>query len=167
MTECNAPDDAVGFVERMGLFWEAEGFPRIAGRIFGFLFLQPDACSLDELADALAVSKASVSTDARRLEQYGLLERQSRPGDRRDYYGIAPDVTARMVAMRRERIARFRDMLACDATAGALHPVVRDRLRAMDVVHRHLDTALDAILRELESEGLASTAIAPNHATRS
>ena len=70
---------------------EADGLPRIAGRIFGYLLLNPGECSLEDLSSALGVSRASVSNDARRLAQMGLLERRSRPGDRRDYYSISPD----------------------------------------------------------------------------
>ena len=54
------------FVERMGLTLEGEGLPRIAGRLFGFLLVHPEAYSLDELAERLQVSKASISTNARR-----------------------------------------------------------------------------------------------------
>ena len=38
------------FVERMGLVSEADGLPRIAGRIFGYLLLTTGECSLDDLA---------------------------------------------------------------------------------------------------------------------
>jgi DNA-binding transcriptional regulator GbsR (MarR family) len=63
------------FIERMGLALEADGLPRIAGRIFGLLLVSEDACSLDDLACDLKVSKASVSTNARMLEQRAVLER--------------------------------------------------------------------------------------------
>lgn len=72
------------FVERMGMALEADGLPRIAGRIFGLLLVSEDCRSLNELAAELHVSKASVSTNARLLEQRGVLERDSRPSDRRD-----------------------------------------------------------------------------------
>lgn len=86
------------FVERMGLTLEREGLPRIAGRLVGFLIVHEGAFSLDELAEELQVSKASVSTNARQLEQYGLVERTSEPGDRRDYYQMGPDVWERLLA---------------------------------------------------------------------
>jgi DNA-binding transcriptional regulator GbsR (MarR family) len=85
-------------VERMGLALEAEGLPRIAGRLLGFLLVHEGAFSLDDLADELHVSKASVSTNARQLERYGLLERTSAPGDRRDYYQMGPDVWEKLLA---------------------------------------------------------------------
>jgi DNA-binding transcriptional regulator GbsR (MarR family) len=85
-------------VERMGLALEAEGLPRIAGRLLGFLLVHEGAFSLDDLADELQVSKASVSTNARQLERYGLVERTSAPGDRRDYYQMGPDVWEKLLA---------------------------------------------------------------------
>lgn len=82
---------ATRFVERLGLQVEGEGFPRIAGRMIGYLLLQDEPSSLDELAEKLQVSKASVSTNARALEDMGFVERRSVPGDRRDYYMIVDE----------------------------------------------------------------------------
>ncbi len=67
------------FVERMGLMLEEDGMPRIAGRMFGYLLVHEGPFSLDELAERLQVSKASISTNARLLEQLGMLERISAP----------------------------------------------------------------------------------------
>ncbi|CAN5658915.1 siderophore transport transcriptional regulator MmpR5 [soil metagenome] len=100
------------FVERMGMLMEAEGLPRSAGRIFGFLLLAKDACPLDELADTLQVSKASVSTNARLLEQCGLLERTGTLGDRRDFYQMRPDAWERMLHSAQRRWETMRALLA-------------------------------------------------------
>jgi len=91
------------FVERVGLHMEADGMPRSAGRIFGYMLLTEGSCSLDELADALQVSKASVSTNARLLEQVGVLERTIELGDRRDFYRMRPDAWERMLLLARKR----------------------------------------------------------------
>ncbi len=91
------------FVERMGLMMEADGLPRSAGRIFGFLLLTETPFSLDEMAEKLQVSKASVSTNARLLEQAGLLDRISSPGDRRDFYRMRPDAWEQMLRVARRR----------------------------------------------------------------
>lgn len=100
------------FVERMGLHLEADGMSRSAGRIFGYMLLAPAPCSLDELAEALQVSKASVSTNARLLEQAGLLERISEPGDRRDFYEMRGDAWERMLLMARRRWERLNRVLS-------------------------------------------------------
>lgn len=137
------------FVEQMGLAADEDGFPRIAGRLFGLLLLSPEPRSLDDLAAALGVSKASVSTDARRLLQHGVLVRSSRPGDRRDYYAVAPDFFERLVAYRISRWAALR-ALAADAQRRlpAQPPAVRDRLRYLDEVHDFFVGRVDEALAE-------------------
>ena len=100
------------FIEEVGLAAEADGLPRIAGRLFGHLLLSPGPCTLDEIADALDVSKGSVSTDARLLLRHGWLRRTSRVGDRKDYYEMAPDFFAGIVAYRLERWDALHDLVA-------------------------------------------------------
>ncbi len=96
----------------MGLALESEGLPRIAGPIFGLLLVSEDCRSLDDLAGELGVSKASASTNARLLEQRGVLERNSRPSDRRDYYRIPPDLFSHTMAQRLERWRRFHEAIS-------------------------------------------------------
>ena len=98
------------FIDRMGHAAESDGFSPIAGRLFGVLLLSAEPLSLDELAETLGVSKASVSTDARRLLERGIVERVSRPGDRRDYYELAPDFFAQIIRSRISRWRRLHDL---------------------------------------------------------
>jgi DNA-binding transcriptional regulator GbsR (MarR family) len=105
------------FIERMGLALESDGLPRIAGRIFGLLLISEDARSLDDLAGELRVSKASVSTDARLLEQRGVLERISHLGDRRDYYRVPPDLFSHTMAQRLARWQRFHEAIGAARTS--------------------------------------------------
>jgi DNA-binding transcriptional regulator GbsR (MarR family) len=117
------------FVERMGVVLGDDGMARIAGRIFGLLLVSPEELSLCEIADTLGVSKASVSLDTRRLEQRGLLERVSRPGDRRDYYRMRDDLLMNLMEQRLRRWRRIHDAVSEGRRAlqGA-SPVVDERL---------------------------------------
>jgi DNA-binding transcriptional regulator GbsR (MarR family) len=95
------PDRSVNrFIEQLGLIAEADGLPRIAGRMFALILLAEAPLSLDEIAAKLGVSKASASTDARVLLRHGWLRRTVQPGDRRDYYELVPDFFAEFVAYR-------------------------------------------------------------------
>lgn len=119
----------VNFIERMGLVLESDGLPRIAGRIFGLLLVSDDARSLDDLAGELRVSKGSVSTNARLLEQRGLLERVCRPADRRDYYSVPQDLFTHTMAQRLARWQRFHEAIGSARTHLPIRsPEVRDRL---------------------------------------
>lgn len=77
------------FVERMGLIAEGDGLSRIAGRIMGLMIIDGGPLSFTELAEQLAVSRGSISTNTRFLEHLGVIERVARRGDRQDYFQLA------------------------------------------------------------------------------
>ena len=116
------------FVERSGLIAEREGFSRIAGRIFGLLMLSPTELSLEEIAERLSVSRASVSTEARRLQDHGIVERTSRPGDRKDYYHIAPNHYLRSLEQRFQTLQEMVALLSDGQKMEHLPPETVDRL---------------------------------------
>jgi DNA-binding transcriptional regulator GbsR (MarR family) len=131
-------DDTVQeFVERMGRMLEAEGMPRIAGRIFGFLLVHEGAHSLDELAERLQVSKGSVSTNARLLEQMGVVERSSEPGDRRDYYRMGPEAWERMLRVAQRKWETMRQVLT-EAAASLPEEMEVGRARLIRAEQFHL-----------------------------
>ncbi|HEU4648052.1 MAG TPA: MarR family transcriptional regulator [Gemmatimonadales bacterium] len=137
------------FVERVALFFEDEGFSRIAGRIFGRLLLSAEPLSLDALAEELAVSKASVSTETRTLEHRGLLERVGRPGDRKVYYQVGADLPIRTMELRLDRIRRFQ-LLMHDAPApsGPAARTVRSRLREIESAYEHVQHVVGGAVAE-------------------
>jgi DNA-binding transcriptional regulator GbsR (MarR family) len=157
MTESSLPASYSRFIETMGLLWEAEGLPRIAGRIFGFLALQIEPCSLDDIAAGLGVSKASVSTDARRLEHHGLVVRVGRPGDRRDYYAISPDAPVFSIAQKLERLRRFSSAIDGILDPEELPPAIRDRFANMKAYHERVVHHLEELLAELRAPQEATT----------
>jgi DNA-binding transcriptional regulator GbsR (MarR family) len=78
------------FVDRLGLFFELLGATRTMGRVYGWLLIcHPPQQSLTELAGALAVSKASISTVARQLQEGGMIERLPSP-NRQHLYRVTP-----------------------------------------------------------------------------
>ncbi len=86
------------FVEDVGLFFEEMGFPRMAGRILGWLLIcEPPEQSAGQLAEALQASKGSLSTMTRLLIQIGLVERVGLPGERRDYFRIKPGAWPQLI----------------------------------------------------------------------
>lgn len=94
--------DRQAFIEEMGLALEAFGMPRMAGRLLGALLVaEPPEQSADELAATLRASRGSISTTTRLLEAPGLIERVSKPGERKVYWRNRPN--AWVAAMERER----------------------------------------------------------------
>lgn len=135
------------FVEEMGRAVGADGLTRIAGRIFAYLLLSERPASLDDIADDLAVSKASVSTEARRLEARGVLLRVRRVNDRRDYYTVAEDFHARRLEHTIERWSRVRDVLQrTREKVPKLSARVRGRLAYMAEVQDFMSQRLEQAL---------------------
>lgn len=85
------------FVEEFGLWYMRAGVPRMAGRILGWLLVcDPPEQTMQEIAERLSASKASVSTMTRMLERVGLIKRTSTPGERRVRYRVEPYAFAKM-----------------------------------------------------------------------
>ena len=76
------------FVEQLGLIAQADGLPRIAGRILGLMVIHGGPFSFSELSTKLQVSRGSISTNTRLLENLGVIERMTRVGERQDYFKL-------------------------------------------------------------------------------
>jgi DNA-binding transcriptional regulator GbsR (MarR family) len=135
------------FIEQMGLIMAADGLPRIGGRLLALLLITEGDVSLDDIARRLRVSKPSVSTNARQLEQRGVIEKVSRTADRRDYYRIADHVLERTM---QQRLAKLQRLQACVETA-------RTSLVASTRINRRLDSFVSACahLSEITADALA------------
>lgn len=99
------------FVEQVGLLFEQNGVPRMAGRIIGWLLVcDPPHQSMAELVEALQASKSSISSMSRLLIQLGLVERVSLPGQRRDYFHIAAGVWRSTLRSGLAQLTAFREL---------------------------------------------------------
>src|SRR5437773_6056452 len=117
------------FVEAGGHTTQSFGLGRIIGQIYAVLYLSPTPMCLDDIAKELGVSKASVSTTVRQLEQWAAVRRVWVKGDRKDYYEAETDFGT---MVRHGLLMTFRKKLE---TAGTQIGHVEDSLkRAMEKV---------------------------------
>ena len=99
------------FVEDVGLLFEHDGHPRMAGRIIGWLMIcEPPHQSMDELAQTLNASKASISTMTRLLIQMSLVERVGLPGERRDHFRVKSGAWTEMMRESKESMMEGRKL---------------------------------------------------------
>lgn len=81
------------FVDGIGAAAATSGIlTQIQGRIFGLLYLQPGALSLDEIAAELELSKGNVSVQIRGLLEWHLVRRVPVGRSRKDHYEAATDL---------------------------------------------------------------------------
>ncbi|GAA1952002.1 MarR family transcriptional regulator [Microbacterium aquimaris] len=82
-----------GPAEQAAALLTASGMPRMQSRVLMALVGSPDeGYTAADLADRLGVSAAAVSGAVRALQAMRLIQRLSRPGDRRDRYDLADDM---------------------------------------------------------------------------
>jgi DNA-binding transcriptional regulator GbsR (MarR family) len=154
-------------VGRISSFW---GLNKAMGELYALLYLSPEPMSLDDMAEAIGISKASVSIHMRALERIGMVRKIWAVGDRRDYYEAEVDFWAIAKGIFREREAReFNQALgsvtqslelvqmAGTGQADARVQFYLDRLKHMQNFFKTLDTLIRAVLTldELRLSSLA------------
>jgi DNA-binding transcriptional regulator GbsR (MarR family) len=132
-SEDGTRDSIEQFIERLGLYFEEFGLPRIGGRLLGLLIVAERPLSLDEIARRLLVSRASVSTNARLVLATRLVERVGIPGDRRDYYTFSRDAWDAIIEVDLAGVTKLRDF-SQDAVAGLADANDPARTRLADVI---------------------------------
>ncbi len=142
------------FIEDMGLYFEAQGVPRMAGRILAWLLIcEPAEQTMPEIGERLGASKGSVSTMARILIQSELVERISRRGVRADFYRIAPNFGDKVMGSAVKKFTAMRQIteqglaLLSDAA-----PQRKSRLQNLHNVYRFLEERFPNMLAEWHTE---------------
>jgi DNA-binding transcriptional regulator GbsR (MarR family) len=95
-----AREEFIQGMSRISHFW---GFPKAMGAIYGAVYLSPAPLSLDEIVEQVGVTKGAVSTNVRALERLGMVHKQIRIGDRKDYYEAEEDFWKVIKGVLRER----------------------------------------------------------------
>lgn len=147
-------DNKQQFVEDTGLYFEKIGLTRMAGRIIGWLLIcDPPYQTMGDLVEALQASKSSISTSLRMLEQYSLIQRFSRPGERRDYYRLAPDIWVWSFQSRMHLVTEMRQLAEHGlALLADESPEQRRRLELMRDVNGYLEREFPKMLEGWEIE---------------
>jgi HTH-type transcriptional regulator, glycine betaine synthesis regulator len=97
-----AKSNLIRGVGRISNFW---GLNKAMGELYGLLYLSLEPLSLDQMAEALNISKASVSIHVRALERVRMVRKIWAVGDRRDYYEAEIDFWEIAKGIFREREA--------------------------------------------------------------
>jgi DNA-binding transcriptional regulator GbsR (MarR family) len=104
------------FIDTSGEMAERYGLTRVAGLLKGLLLLSPGPLSLDDMAERLEVSKASVSTNIRLLERWKAVRRVFNRGDRKNYYELRGDLweieTEIVTTIMTDELGKFAEHLA-------------------------------------------------------
>jgi DNA-binding transcriptional regulator GbsR (MarR family) len=135
------------YVEEVALGMERQGLFRMAGRVLGWLLIcDPPEQTSGQIAEVLQASKGSMSAALKFLVPSGLVERISRPGDRRNYYRCRPGAWPDLARDQSRQYDEFRKLalrgleLLADAPAAR-----RERLQGMHDLYAWLEREMPAL----------------------
>jgi DNA-binding MarR family transcriptional regulator len=135
------------YIEEVALGFERQGLFRMAGRVIGWLLIcDPPEQTFGQIAGVLQASKGSISAAMKFLVPAGLVERISRPGERRDYYRCRPGAWAELARDQSRQYDDFRKLaqrgleLLADAPAAR-----RERLQGMHDLYAWLEREMPAL----------------------
>ncbi|UCE95792.1 MAG: transcriptional regulator [Candidatus Bathyarchaeota archaeon] len=141
------------FIEKFGLYFESYTlYPRIAGRIFGYLLIcNPPHKSAKQIAVQLRIAKSSVSSMMRLLMQSRLVEQVSIPGERPRYYRIREGGWGEMFLRRLQGLSAVRELLSegLELLKGK-DPMLRERIEELDGLYEFFENEIPSISRRWE-----------------
>jgi DNA-binding transcriptional regulator GbsR (MarR family) len=87
----------------MGTRW---GVNRTVAQVHALLYLSPESLTAEDIAETLSVARSNVSTSLKELQNWNLVQIDSRIGDRRDYFQTSSDVWALFLTVVEQRVER-------------------------------------------------------------
>ena len=87
----------------MGARW---GVNRTVAQVHALLYLSPEPLTAEDIADTLSVARSNVSTSLKELQNWDLVQIDSRIGERRDYFQTSADVWTLFLTVVEQRVER-------------------------------------------------------------
>lgn len=101
-------------IEKIGLYFDKEGFQPIAGRILGLLMvMDKEQFTFDEIVEELQISKSSASNALKNLEIREDIEYITQPGDRKRYFQVRKQDKFTLIKGFEKKMRQSMDMFDC------------------------------------------------------
>ncbi len=128
------------------------GLNNIMVQLYLILYMNDESMSLNEMAEHLKISKASVSVTIRALERYGAVSRVWVKGSRKDYYKAKMDIIevmmARVKSITQDRLLEIENMIDSSyETLKGINCFKKEEQVSIEAFRRKLD-----ILRSLSNK---------------
>ena len=99
-------DSALQFILHWGEMGTRWGVNRTVAQVHALLYLSLEALTAEEIADILSVARSNVSTSLKELQNWNLVQVESRMGDRRDFFRTSADVWTLFLTVVEQRVER-------------------------------------------------------------
>ncbi len=97
------------FIAAWGQMGSAWGISRTMGEAFALLYITGEGMNTDEVMERLRISRGNASMSLRALQDWGIVTRVHKRGDRKEYFEAESDVWAMFKTIARERKRRELD----------------------------------------------------------
>ncbi len=93
------------FIEAWGKLGSEWGINRTMAQVHALLLVSPEAMTTEEIMEELSISRGNANMTLRDLISWGLIEKQHKPGERKEYFYADKDTwnIARQVAQERKK----------------------------------------------------------------
>jgi len=93
------------FIESWGKLGSEWGINRTMAQVHALLLISPEALTTEEIMEALSISRGNANMTLRDLIGWGLVEKQHKAGERKEYFFAEKDTwyIARQVAQERKK----------------------------------------------------------------
>lgn len=93
------------FIEAWGKLGSEWGINRTMAQVHALLLMSPEALTTEEVMEQLSISRGNANMTLRDLISWGLVEKQHKPGERKEYFFAEKDAwaIARQVAEERRK----------------------------------------------------------------
>jgi len=97
------------FIATWGQAGSTWGISRTMAEVFALLYITAEALCTDDVMDRLQISRGNASMSLRALQDWGIVTRVHKRGDRKEYFEAEQDVWAMFKTIARERKKRELD----------------------------------------------------------
>lgn len=93
------------FLQSWGALGSQWGINKTMAQIHGLLMITPDALSMEEIMEELQISRGNTSMNLRALIDWGIIFKEYKRGERKEYFRAEQDIDAlaRKIAIERSR----------------------------------------------------------------
>lgn len=140
------------FIAAWGKMGSAWGISRTMAEVHALLYVSGDALCTDDVMQRLEISRGNASMSLRALEDWGLIHRVHKRGDRKDYFEAEADVWTIFRTIMRERKKRELDPIV--ASLYEIRDLTSDQRTGIKTAKEQRDLhnqRLDAMLQLIQT----------------
>lgn len=145
----------------LGTLW---GINKAMAQIHALLWISPEPLSMEDIMEELHISRGNTSMNLRQLMDWGIVFKESKPGERKEYFVSEKDVQelARQVAKERSRreikpvIKVLKDVSSIENDGSKKTRELIQQTRALYDLASKADTVMNKVVNQ-ESNWLTKT----------